>query len=138
GQLVATPIVESVQIRGSVAGEPTDNIFFREVELNRRMLFQNVQGGLKPIVKGELRFQGYDGLGFVHGKDGAALRAFPMNCADCHKAVGYLDSMQPIKIPIAGHTNDYSAVSNVIARKLAGRNFNALKKWMSGETSPTK
>jgi hypothetical protein len=83
GQMVATHVVESVQFR-SIAERAS---FLREAELNRTLLFQARQGGLRPIPKGEMRARGYDNLGPLHDDydgNGPTRRKFPGNCFDCH------------------------------------------------------
>lgn len=85
-QMVATHVVESVQFR-SIAEEA---IFDREAALNRALLFQGRQGGLRPIPKGEMRARGYSTLGALHDDEngnGPSGRRFPGNCAECHSFV---------------------------------------------------
>jgi hypothetical protein len=86
GQMVATHVVESVQFRDWAA----DNVFFREAELSRALLFQGRQGGLRPILKGELRAYLFSNLGHLHDDsngNGSAERKFPGNCGACHSFV---------------------------------------------------
>jgi hypothetical protein len=86
GQMVATHVVESVQFRSL----DTLHGFAREAELSRALLFQGRQGGLRPILKGELRAQLYSNLGHLRDDqngNGPARKKFPGNCNDCHAFV---------------------------------------------------
>lgn len=88
-----THIVESIQFRGTLPSDPSIRLA-RELELNRSLLFAGKQGGLRPVVRGELRDAGYDFLGGLKSIDPASgavkllfagsLCEFPANCVICH------------------------------------------------------
>jgi hypothetical protein len=88
-QMIPTHIVESVQFRTTYKKGFLEHQVAREAELNRALLFQGKQGGLKPIAAGELRNAAYDGLGNLVVDDqgnGSPLIAFPQNCIACHQS----------------------------------------------------
>jgi len=88
-QMIPTHIVESVQFRTTYKKGLLEHQVAREAELNRGLLFQGKQGGLKPIAAGELRNMAYDGLGsLVVDNQGnrSPLIAFPRNCIACHQS----------------------------------------------------
>jgi hypothetical protein len=87
GKMTPTHVVESVQFRTLFNNGPRIHGFAREAELSRVLLFQGSQGGLRPIAKGELRVERYDGLGHLRVDEegyGPPLVNFPRNCVLCH------------------------------------------------------
>jgi hypothetical protein len=85
-QMAPTRIVESVQFRTTRKGWFSEFLIAHEAELNRGLLFQDKQGGLRPILNGEPRIVGFgmpDGL--LDDKGNASpLVAFPKTCGACH------------------------------------------------------
>jgi hypothetical protein len=92
GEMVPTHVVESVQFRSRTK----ESGFARESDLNRALLFQGRQGGLRPIPKGEMRTTGYGNLGHLHDDqhgNGPPRRRFPGNCAQCHSFVNNQEAL---------------------------------------------
>lgn len=87
-QMVPTHVVESVQFRTTSQDWFSDRLIGREAELSRILLFQNKQGGLRPIMAGEPRVAGYGSLGHLEvdsNGNSISLMVFPENCAACHQ-----------------------------------------------------
>lgn len=94
-QMVPTHVVESVQFRSIYKKGTFDQKIGREADLNRVLLFQAKQGGLRPISAGEPVFAGYASLGHLEldAKGNAPIQVlFPQNCAGCHITGGDLFS----------------------------------------------
>ncbi len=92
GEMVPTHVVESVQFRSpSFArdGSGVERSTGREVELNRVLLFEGKQGGLRAIRRDELRESFYNSLGHLRVDEngiGPSRQPFPQNCAQCHSS----------------------------------------------------
>jgi hypothetical protein len=88
-QMTPTHIVESVQFRTTYKKGLQEHLVAREAELNRKLLFQGKQGGLKTIAAGEPRSMAYDSLGSLtvdNQGNRSPLIAFPNNCIACHQS----------------------------------------------------
>jgi len=85
-QMAPTRIVESVQFRTTRKGLLSESLIAHETELNRGLLFQGKQGGLRPILNGESRIVGFGLLdGLLDDKGNARpLVSFPKACGMCH------------------------------------------------------
>jgi len=85
-QMAPTRIVESVQFRTTRKGLLSECLIAHEAELNRGLLFQGKQGGLRPILNGEPRIVGFGMLdGLLDDKGNARpLVSFPKACGMCH------------------------------------------------------
>ena len=85
-QMTPTRIVESVQFRTTRKGLLSESLIAHEAELNRDLLFQGKQGGLRPILNGEPRIVGFGLLdGLLDDKGNARpLVSFPKACGMCH------------------------------------------------------
>jgi hypothetical protein len=85
-QMAPTRIVESVQFRTTRRGLLSENLIAHEAELNRGLLFQGKQGGLRPILDGEALIVGFgrpDGL-LDDAGNAAPPVTFPKSCGACH------------------------------------------------------
>jgi hypothetical protein len=85
-QMAPTRIVESVQFRTTRKGLLSEFLIAHEAELDRGLLFQGKQGGLRPILNGEPRIGGFGMLGGLLDDQGNAppLAIFPKACGACH------------------------------------------------------
>jgi hypothetical protein len=85
-QMAPTRMVESVQFRTTRKGLLSESLIAHEAELDRGLLFQGKQGGLRPILNGEPRMVGFGTLdGLLDDKGNAGpLVTFPKACGMCH------------------------------------------------------
>jgi hypothetical protein len=85
-KMAPTHIVESVQFRTTRKGLLSEPLIAHEAELNRDLLFQGKQGGLRPILNGEPRIVGFGVLDRLLDDKGNArpLVSFPKACGMCH------------------------------------------------------
>jgi hypothetical protein len=131
GQVRPTHIVEAVQMRGFVSAPTNELRYARELELSRKLLFQHSQGGLRPIVRDELRIGNYSSLGFIQTDKSLPVHPFPQDCAQCHPVDGLFSSGN---ISIAREP-DESAV-RTIAGKLSRADYIQLRDWMPEAPKP--
>jgi hypothetical protein len=133
GLVRPTHIVESVQMRGFVMQGTNQLRYARELELSRKLLFQHSQGGLRPIVRDELRAENYSSLGSLQTTQKALLmRPFPDNCAQCHTAVNSLFSAANIRV--ARDPNE--TIARTIAGKVSRADYLQLREWLPGASKP--
>ena len=104
-QMAPTRIVESVQFRTTRKGLLSECLIAHEAELNRGLLFQGKQGGLRPILNGEPRIAAFGMLDSLLDDKGNAppLVTFPKACGACHPArrleSGGQTSAPPVRSP---------------------------------------
>jgi hypothetical protein len=103
-RMVPTHVVESLQYRSSLRKPTSSQLVARELKLNRALLFQGAQGGLKPVTATERDVIGYRSLGhftLVDDRgDAGSMAASALRCAGCHGDVSNRRLVTPGRIAV--------------------------------------
>ena len=142
GEMVPTHVVESVQFRApsfardGSGGSGVERSTGREVELNRVLLFEGKQGGLRAIRRDELRESFYNSLGHLRVDEngiGPSRQPFPQNCALCHSSNALISPVARFSSP-----NRSVSIEPIVRWKREQGSLNLLRELMRAPVSDAK